>query len=101
MAKFTFKYDKAETGLRAIGNGNRSSDIKLKGKECGRILAPNWNSSTSEYRIQLRVKDSTYGKRWKNITLKYKNESESEVRGWLQDNTDKILDIYIMHFHED
>lgn len=101
MAKFTFKYDPAETGLRAIGNGNRSSYIKLKGKLCGRIYAPNWNSKDNLYRASFQVHDTEAYCGWRWITLKHKDESGTSLRKWLQDNTDELVSKLTLRLQEE
>ena len=66
--KFTFKNDKKETGLRAVGNYNVGADVKLNGLRCARILAPNWQSKDNLYHVMIAVTDDEGGWGW--ITLK-------------------------------
>lgn len=99
MVKFTFKLDKKETGLAAVGNSLQSADVKLKKKVCGRIQAPNWRSNVYRCSFVVKTEESSCG--WKWVTLKKTTESMNEMKQWLKDNTEKIVSGLDLHFFED
>ncbi len=100
MAKFTFKLDKAATGLAAVANSNQSADIKLKRKICGRIKAPNWATKDNKYCCLFTVKSEESHCGWEWITLKHRADSMEDMKAWLQENTDAIVSHYELHFIE-
>jgi len=84
VKKFTFKKEKKETGLRAVGNPWQSVYIKLDGKVVGRIDAPNWRSQDNKWTIRLAVKqkpepDSPADFGW--VTLKTRFDLEDSRAG--------------------
>ena len=94
--KFTFKKHKAETGLRAVGYGRQSMDIKLDGKVVGTISAPNWQTPDGLWRILLMVKRKEAPTKnepctWEWIVLKFKAPTEEECRKFINDNMQQII----------
>lgn len=97
-AKFTFKNDVKEKGLARIGNHHVGADIKLKGKVCGKIHAPNWSSEECVFTAMFAIKEKDD---WKWIKLAYKGNSLQETKEWLKEKTEIILSSYDLHFFED
>jgi len=101
---FTFKKQPKETGLCAVGYYSQSVDIKLGGKICGIISAPNWQTKDNCYEIRLMVykteteTDSNPNCNWKWITFKFKSESEQECRNFLKENYKVIVEKYTLRF---
>jgi len=101
MAKkkvFTFKNDKKETGLRRIGNYNVGADVKLNGLQCAKISAPNWSSKDNLYHVMIAVTNDEGGWNW--ITLKKSTATLQEMKDWLKENTEVIVEKYNLHFFE-
>ena len=92
--KFTFKKEKRETGLRAVGYPYASTEIKLDGKVVGSISAPNWQTPDGLWRIRLTVKKPVTTEEpsaWKWIQLKFKSKEEEECRKFILDNTEILV----------
>ena len=92
--KFTFKRQKRETGLRAVGYPCQSSDIKLDGKVVGTISAPNWQVKDGLWRILLtikRVPDAEDPCAWKWIQLKFRGKDEAECQKFILDNVETLV----------
>lgn len=105
---FTFKYHPASSGLSAVGNHNRGSDIKYGGKTCGFIIAPNsgnrYNrkpdgSGENEYSFMLHVNDPE-SNGWRNVELNHRDKDEKALRQWIRDHTQSIMNRYDIHFLE-
>lgn len=93
--KFTFKKEKAETGLRAVGNSTPSTIIKIEGKDCGRISASNWQTKDGKWGVGLMVKGGTNPNcNWIWVFFKTRFDEEKEARIWLNGFADKILTKY-------
>lgn len=84
----TYKKQKRETGLSAVGNPYPNTAIKLDSKMVGEISAPNWRSDGSTWRIRLMVVDGTS---WKWIQLKARPNTEEEARAFVTANAAKII----------
>lgn len=88
--KFTFKKQPKATGLGAVGYTKQSIYIKLEGKICGSIDAPNWTTKDNLYSIRLMVfkdqPDSNPNCNWKWITFKFKSGNPEECKQFLNDN---------------
>ena len=97
---FTFKKHPKETGLRAVGYSRQSLDIKVNGKVCGLISAPNWTTKDNKYTIRLTVfkedinEDDNPNCVWRWVTLKFKSESEQECKDFLKSNYNNIVQKY-------
>ena len=92
--KFTFKRDKRETGIRAVGYPHASVRIKLGGKEVGYLAAPNWQTKDRLWRIRFSVKTLPTPENpacWKWVTLKFKDLTEEACRKFVLDNAEAIL----------
>ncbi len=101
---FTFKKHSKETGIRRIGNQYQGADIKLKGKRCGLISAPNWTSAQHTYSIRLAevaIPTKEHPKKFNWVTLAFKAESLEEAKQFLKDNYTKIIEKYNLYFFED
>ena len=92
--KFTFKREKKETGLSAVGYPYQSSDIKLGGKVVGSISAPSWQTKDGLWRVMLTVKKVATPSDpcgWKWITLKFRGKDEAECQKFILDNTEILV----------
>jgi hypothetical protein len=91
--KFTFKKSKTPKGLASIGHIT-TSYIKLNGFEVGCIL------EKAPFKIRLMVikkdimEDGNPNCYWKWITLKKESKTLIEVKEFLNNNIDKILEKY-------
>lgn len=101
---FTFKKQPRPTGRAGIGYSNQSVDIKIDGKVCGIISAPNWSTKDNCYTIRLMtfkddiMEDNNPNCSWKWITFKFKSESEQECREFLKSNYEIIVKKYNLRF---
>ncbi len=90
--KFTFKKGEKPTGLARVANPYVSTDIKLNGKNIGSLHAP--NSFENQYwSIRFMVVNDdkiNHPAGWHWITLKYKGDSEKEVREFVIKNQEAI-----------
>lgn len=86
-SKFTFRKQPLTTGLAGVGNPRPDTDIKLGGKWCGTIRAPNWATKDGKWGAGLMVIDEAEencGWRWVFFAARF-NE-EPEARAWLNAN---------------
>lgn len=97
--KFTFKRNKKQTGLAAVGNPYPNVQIKQKGKVVGEISAPNWQTKDRQWRIRFMIRRTptpmdSCPKEW--ITLKFKGTTEDECRNFIVDNAEALCkyDLY-------
>lgn len=93
MAKFTFKREPRETGLRGVAQLYPDVQIKLNGKQIGLIRGPNPHASHAGWKASFMVvSDEHPGWRW--IRMAHEDQSESEARAWLQRQADVIIAKY-------
>jgi len=94
----SFKKEKAETGLAAVGYSRQSVSIKLNKLFCGLIKAPNWMTKDNKYGISVTVyKDEIKeGENcdWCWITFKQRFDTEEDARQWVKDNLKAISEKY-------
>lgn len=96
---FTFKKHPKETG-----NPYQGADIKLKGKRCGLISAPNWTSAQRTFVIRLAkvvIPTKEYPAKFSWVTLAFEAESLEEAKQFLKDKYTKIIEKYNLYFFED
>lgn len=101
--KFTFKKEKKETGLRAVGNPYQSVYIKLNGCVVGMIDAPNWQSKDHKWAIRLAIKETPqpgYPANFAWITLKTKFDIEAGAREFLSIFGDELQAKFDLHLFE-
>jgi hypothetical protein len=94
--KFTFRKQKAATGLAGVGYPYSSVYIKHNKMVVGIIHAPNWTSKENVWRVSFQVKKEGQDC-FKNATLKKKFNSEQEARDFLTDEYTTLtahLDLY-------
>ena len=94
MNKFTFKREKKETGLRAVGHPYQSSIIKLDGKEVGTITAPSWQVTDGLWRIRLTVKRVPTADapcEWEWIQFKFRGKDDAECQKFILDNVETLV----------
>lgn len=98
MKSFTFKKEPKETGLRRVGNPYSNTQIKLNGGRVGIIVAPNWMTEDSLWRIRLTVTASKDERQcgWRGIEFKVRFETEPEARKWLQENKGLLQEKYML-----
>lgn len=104
---FTFKKQPktaGRAGSAGIGYTKESVDIKIGGKVCGIISAPNLATKDNNYTIRLMTikdqleEDGNHNCEWKWITFKFKSESEQECRDFLKNNYEIIVKKYNLRF---
>lgn len=95
--KFTFRKERAETGLNAVGNPTPSTQIKLGGMECGIIRAPNWMTKDGKWSIGLTVEDEGSGSGWRWVFFRARFDAEPEAREWLRKNAELIASKWQIH----
>lgn len=105
--KFTYKKQPRETGLRAVGHTNPSTDIKLNGGKVGIIGAPDWTTKDGKWSIRFTIKHGEemtpeFIKRngnveWKWVTLNFRGESEQACRDWIAAKSDELFKRFTFH----
>jgi hypothetical protein len=101
MEKFSISFKRLprETGLAAVGHPNQSVDIKVNGKECGWIVAPNWQTEDNKWKVGIKViNGENLNCSWKWIYFKARFETESEARAWVKDNLKRFDEKYKLYF---
>lgn len=89
----SFKKEKKERGLAAVGNPNQATNVKLNKQIVGAISPPSWMTEDSLWRVRfIVVKEDN----WKWITMKAKFNSEPEARVWIKENLKAIHDRYTL-----
>jgi hypothetical protein len=101
MRKFTFRKEKPETGLSAVGNPRPSTTIKLGGKWCGTIQAPNWHSKDGKWGVGLMVKDEDCTAGWRWVFFQKRFDAEPDAREWLNANAEAIANKYQIRVGDD
>ena len=99
-AKFTFKKQKKETGLAAVGNPHPDTTIKHNKEGVGHISAPAWNTKDNKWRIRLMVEQEAKEDdpcNWKWVTLKATFDTEPEARAFIQKHAEGILEKGLYH----
>lgn len=96
MKKFTFKKYPRPTGLAAVGF-KRGGKINLNKRECGFYREKDWD----QFEVWFAVKSKEEKCGWKNIRLKKEFKGEEECRAWIQQNTEKILELLDLHFYDE
>ena len=93
-----------ETGLRAVGHPNPSTDIKLNGKTIGHINPPSWETKDDKWSIALAIKKPATKEEpadWKWIFFKARFDSEEDGRTWIMAHFDSLKSKYQLHQFED
>ena len=100
MAKqtFTFKKQRLETGLAAVGNSYPTTTIKHQKMEVGAIYPPNWRTEDNLWRVRLMV-GTEENWTWKEFKRKF--ETEPEARQFLKDNAEQIIALGLFHIDPD
>lgn len=96
--KFTFKNQAKLPGLMSVGHTSLNVDIKLNGKTIGWIQAP-WGR-VQECRVLFCVKTQPTAESnciFKNICLKKKTSSVEEMKEWLIENNESLVNHYDFH----
>ena len=92
--KFTFKKQKGETGLAAIGNSNPDTTIKLNKLVVGFIVGPSWQSKDHKWGIRLMQKtDAGLSTAYKWVKVKERFEKEADARTYIQTNAQMLIGI--------
>lgn len=96
--KFTFKEHKPTGRYKSFYNSYW--DIKLKKKACGHIH----RNDDGEFTITLSIKKEKTKEdpcSFRNAKLKAKFSTIEETKNFLEQNTNKIIELYDLYFHED
>lgn len=91
MKIFTFKKEKKETGLAAVGYPYPDTQIKHKKKIVGIIQGPNWQSKNNQWRIKFMIAVENQKNQFEWIKLKYIAPTEQDARSFLQQYGEEIL----------
>jgi hypothetical protein len=83
----SFKKQKRETGLRGVGNTYPDTVIRLDGRRCGTINAPNWRSKDGLWRVSLTRKTS---ESFEWVFFKARFPTEAEARSWVIEKWDTL-----------
>lgn len=97
---FTFKKEKRETGLRAVGRPYPDTTIKYKKKNVGAIHAPTWNDMDCKWKIGITIA-SNCAPGWSWFFFKERFDSEQSARDYLKNNYKKIVSFNLHSFDED
>lgn len=97
--RFTFKKEPRETGLRSVGYPHQSVRIKLNGKVCGMIYAPNWQRDGWMVSVMVMVSSS------ENCPWSWRRcgtfKTEQYARDWVLANADKLLAMNLRYEEEE
>ena len=97
-AKFTYKKEKAETGLAAVGHPYPNTLIKHNKLEVGIIAAPNYMTPDHKWSVRFAFnKDDGFV--WK--VLKARFDSEPEARSYIDKHAESFLKWDLHHFEAD
>lgn len=83
--KFSFRRERAETGLRAVASPHPNTHIKLGKLIVGSISAPS-RFGHDNWRIMLIVRDPQDVAGWRWVTLRATFEDEASARAFLTSN---------------
>lgn len=91
-AKFTFRKEPRETGLRAVGHPYPATAIKFSGEEIGRISPPWFGSKDGKWGVGLRVLEKASDScEWGWMFFKARFDTEPEAREFVTRNQATIL----------
>lgn len=96
--KLTFRREKAETGLSAVGFPYASVEIKRNKRVVGRISAPNWQTRDSKWGVGFVVVQpdpENCGFAW--VFLKLRHDTEALAREWVLRHQDAIQSKYDLY----
>lgn len=93
---FTFKNQKKETGLSAVGYPWPNVDIKFKKQVVGLISAPNYHQQ--KWKAAFTVKTEAG---WGWIFLKHETESLDELKQYINSKFEALSNKYTFHVIED
>ena len=98
--RLTFRRQKKETGLWAIGYPDRNVDIKKNGKVIGFIHAPNWRTTDGKWRVSFAVMLTNESKwSWKHMSKRF--DTEEEARNEIKRIWEKLNERYKFFEFED
>ena len=97
----SFKKQKKETGLSAIGFPDPNSVIKVNKKEVGEILAPNYTSKENVWKISFYVADPEFPEHHTTKTLQKTFESDAAAREWCKEHLEKLDKMYTLKSIDD
>ena len=103
MLKFTFKKQKEETGLSAVGYPYPDVDIKANKKVVGYISAPNWQTKGHKWKVRFAMKkESTTASPadFKWVFAKKVFGSEADARQWIKENTEELSNLDLYYFED-
>lgn len=99
--KVTFKNQKRERGLGAIGSPIPSVDILFNKKLVGVICAPNWRTSDNTWTVGITVKkehpDNNPNCDWKWVYFKQKFEDLEQAKKFIIYNANQLTLHYNIH----
>jgi len=87
--KFTFKKQKAQTGLMGVGHPYPDTDIKLNKMSVGYIGAPCWNTKDHKWGVHLMFESEDGQWMWKAVKQRF--DSEPDARVWLQERVEALI----------
>jgi len=95
--RLSFKKDKPETGLAAVGQLYPQTLIKGGGKEVGYIAPPTWQTKDNKWSIHIAV---DRGDTWEWRRIKKRFDTEPEAREFIKEHWAKIIQSNL-HVFED
>lgn len=99
--KRTFTFKKNSSSVWSL---DESVTIKHKRKSCGTIwFKRSKNIAIVKFQIikdGKKFDDGNPNCSWMWVELAHKTHTIEEMKAWLKDNAEKILDTYNLHFHE-
>ena len=103
MLKFTFKKQKEETGLAAVGYPYPDVDIKANKKVVGYISAPNRQTKGHKWKVRFAMKkESTTASpadfKWVSALESF--ESEDDARQWIKENAEELSKLDLYYFED-
>lgn len=102
LKKFTFKNQKSETGLASVGHSEPDADIKHEGKKVGWITPTSYHQN--ECRAFFWIKQTPSENDpcdFKVIQLSHKTKTMKEMKEWIKEKTEKILEKFDLYYKED
>lgn len=101
--KITFKKEPRLTGLAAVGYSRQSVEIKVDGKVCGHISAPNWQTEDGLWGVGFMVYKNPDKTRvdncaWKWIRIVQRFDSELMAREWVLVNLENLSRRFTLRF---
>jgi hypothetical protein len=99
--RLSFKRDARVTGLARASSGGQGSDIKVSGKQVGRISPPHWSDKGDDYayKVSLFVKCEEHPG-FRSVRFKARFKTDAEARAWVEERLDAVLETNKFELHK-